>query len=258
VISQRRIRNLLEKVQAKALSPERAVALLRHLPYELLEFARLDHHRSLRQGLPEVVFCQGKTDAQAKEVIVRLIKAKSKVLATRVSPSLARSVRRGHPELEYDPLGKTLRVRERGKNKKTGEILILSAGTSDIPVAQEARVTAETLGSRVEVAYDVGVAGIHRLLDLRDQLRSARVIVVVAGMDGALPSVVGGLVPQPVIGVPTSTGYGASFGGLSALLAMLNSCAAGLAVVNIDNGFGAGCLAHKINIQGKNGQEDPG
>lgn len=255
MITQKQIRRLLDAVKAGRTTPQRAAEMLRDLPYEMLGFARLDHHRNIRQGFPEVVFCQGKTEEQSREIIVRLAKSGSNVLATRASPELAKSLRRRFPKMEYDPLGKSLRILRSNRKRPTGKILLLTAGTSDIPVAQEARVTAETLGSNVEAIYDVGVAGIHRLLDLQDHLKAARVIIVVAGMDGALPSVVGGLVPQPVIAVPTSTGYGASFEGISALLAMLNSCAPGLAVVNIDNGFGAGTLAHKINVMGDNRKE---
>jgi len=242
------IQKLLGALQQGRIDPETALEGLRDIPYELLGHTRLDHHRSLRQGVPEVVFCEGKSEAQIREIIIRLIKRKGELLATRVPARLARLLCRKFPDLRYDPLGRTLSLVARPRKRRVGRVLILTAGTSDIPVAQEARRTAETLGSQVKIAFDVGVAGIHRLADLRRELKAARVIVVVAGMDGALPSVVGGLVSQPVIAVPTSTGYGASFGGLSALLAMLNSCAAGLAVVNIDNGFGAGCLAHKINF----------
>lgn len=227
-----------------------AMERLRTLPYEDLGFAAVDHHRSIRQGFPEVIFCEGKTQAQTLAIAKGLLKKGGPLLATRVSPAVAKALRRFDRRAVYHETARTVVIQSRKPGRK-GEVLIVTAGTADIPVAEEARVTAEVMGSRVEVLYDVGVAGIHRILGRHDRLRRARVLVVVAGMDGVLPSVVGGLVDRPVVAVPTSRGYGASFGGLAALLTMLNSCAAGVGVVNIDNGFGAGCLAHRINVLGE-------
>ena len=240
------LRAMLEAVRDGRLDVTTAAERLRDLPYEDLGFARLDHHRGLRQGLPEVVLCQGKTAAQVVELIERLADDGGPVLATRAMPDVAEAVLARVPQADYDPLGRTIVVRDGTLPGRPG-VLVLTAGTADLPVAIEAAVTAEVMGNAVERICDVGVAGVHRLLDSRDALRRARVIVVAAGMDGALPSVVGGLVSVPVIAVPTSVGYGASFGGLAALLAMLNSCAPGVAVVNIDNGFGAGYLAGLVN-----------
>ena len=220
---------------------------LRTLPYEDLGFASVDHHRSIRQGFPEVIFCEGKTRAQVVGIARGLLKKGCPLLATRAEPEIGRALTRLDHRAVYHELARVV-VLERRKPILKGDILIVTAGTSDIPVAEEARLTAEIMGSRTELLYDVGVAGIHRLFSRHARLLEARVLIVVAGMDGALPSVIGGLVHRPVIAVPTSRGYGASFGGLAALLTMLNSCAAGLGVVNIDNGFGAGCLAHRINV----------
>lgn len=224
---------------------------LRTLPFEDLGFARVDHHRHLRQGAPEVIFCAGKTPAQVAAIAGRLLAAGSNVLATRADESVYEALRPLHPEAAYNPVGRLVTIQIHKPPPLKGTVLVVSAGTSDIPVAEEAAGTARALGSRVETLYDVGVAGIHRLLDKAERLFEARVLVVVAGMEGALASVIGGLVAKPVIAVPTSTGYGASFGGLSALLAMLNSCASGVSVVNIDNGFGGGYTAHLINLLGE-------
>ncbi len=247
-----RIRRLLAQVESGRLSVDAAIRRLKRLPYENLGFASVDHHRLLRQGMPEAIFCEGKTVEQVIEIARRLMRGEHPVLATRVEPAVARALRRLDRRARYEPLGRTVVLRPpKGWGTRTlrgaGAILIITAGTADVPVAEEARVTAQVLGNRVTTLYDVGVAGLHRLLDRNEALAAARVLIVVAGMDGALPSVVGGLVGRPVIAVPTSRGYGASFGGLSALLAMLNSCAAGVGVVNIDNGYGAACLAHRIN-----------
>ena len=247
-----RIRHLLAQVKSGRLGVEAATRRLKTLPYENLGFASLDHHRLLRQGMPEAIFCEGKTVAQVIAIAKRLMKGGHPVLATRVEPAVARALRRLDRRARYEPLGRTVVMQPPQRwgtptRRGTGSILIITAGTADVPVAEEARVTAQVLGNRVTTLYDVGVAGLHRLLDHHEHLENARALVVVAGMDGALPSVVGGLVGRPVIAVPTSRGYGASFGGLSALLAMLNSCAAGVGVVNIDNGYGAACLAHRIN-----------
>jgi NCAIR mutase (PurE)-related protein len=219
------------------------------MPFEDLGFASLDHHRSLRQGFPEVVLCEGKTVPQVTAIARALIKKRGPFLATRATPAMARAIRRLHRRARYYGDARLVAIHDAGR-KRLGQVLVVTAGTADVPVAEEARVTAEVMGSRVERLYDVGVAGLHRLLGRKDRLFDARVVIVVAGMDGVLPSVVGGLVDCPVIAVPTSRGYGASFSGLAALLTMLNSCAAGIGVMNIDNGFGAGCLAHRINILG--------
>lgn len=242
-----RLKKLLGSLQRGDLDVDEALARLRGLPYEDLGFAVVDHHRSLRQGFPEVIFCEGKTEAQTLAIAKGLLRKGGPLLATRVAPPLANAFKRLDRRAVYHALARAVVIQPR-KPRLRGDILVVTAGTADIPVAEEARVTAGVMGSRVEVLYDVGVAGIHRVLGRHDRLRRARVVVVVAGMDGVLPSVVGGLVERPVIAVPTSRGYGASFGGLAALLTMLNSCAAGVGVMNIDNGFGAGCLAHRINV----------
>lgn len=242
---------LLQDIYDRKIQPNDVLRQLRKLPFENLEFARIDHHREIRSGMPEVIYCEGKSPEQVGLIIKQMGKAGSSILATRLHEEVYKKLKKRVPANGvYNPVARTLVIEKGRKKKKTGAIVITSAGTSDIPVAEEAAVTADILGSQVEKIFDVGVAGIHRLFDKIDRLQSARVVVVVAGMDGALASVVGGLVDKPVIAVPTSVGYGASFGGLSALLTMLNSCAAGTATVNIDNGFGAGCLAHKINILG--------
>ncbi len=245
-----RIRQLLEAVERGDLSAAEAMVALKWAPFEDLGYARVDTHRRLRTGFPEVVYCAGKTNEQVAGIVRLLVAQHDFVLATRATPEQFDAVRQGLPEAVYHATARIVEVRgtpraEPGEEAKP--VLVVAAGTSDLPVAEEAAVTAHCLGSPVERLYDVGVAGMHRLLDARAQLDGAGVIVVVAGMEGALASVVGGLVEQPVIAVPTSVGYGASFQGLAALLAMLNSCATGVAVVNIDNGFGAGFFAHLIN-----------
>jgi NCAIR mutase (PurE)-related protein len=242
-----RLRKLLEEVRGGGIGVEEAFAQLRDLPYEDLGFARLDSHRSIRKGFPEVVFCPGKSVEQVVEIIGRLREREGRVMAARADRTVADAVCRQFPDAVYHEAARILVLGEPAQKAGKGTVLVVSAGTADIPVAEEAAVTAETLGSTVERLYDVGVAGIHRLLDKRHTLFSANVLIVVAGMDGALPSVVTGLVSRPVIAVPTSIGYGASFGGLAALLTMLNSCAPGVSVVNIDNGFGAGYMAHLVN-----------
>ncbi len=252
-MSPEQLERLLRQVRQGRVTIEQALQRLRSLPFENLGFASPDHHRSLRQGFPEVVLCEGKTLAQILALTRSLVKHGGPFLATRAEPSTGRAIRRLVPRARYYPDARVVAVPPRPWTKR-GHVLVITAGTVDIPVAEEARITAEVMGSRVDRLYDVGVAGLHRLLDRKERLFDAKVIVVVAGMDGVLPSVVGGLVSCPVIAVPTSRGYGASFGGLSALLTMLNSCAAGVGVMNIDNGFGAGCLAHRINTLGlKNG-----
>ena len=241
------IRQLFDAVRRKKLSPDEAVSRLRHLPFEDLDFAKVDHHRVLRAGMPEVVLAQGKTPAQVASIFSRLSKHGTNVLATRATAEHFRAVRKRLRRAEYRELARAIVLEQDGKRYGKGTIAIVSAGTSDIPVAEEAVVTAEIMGNEVEHFYDVGVAGIHRLLAHRVALTKARVVIVCAGMEGALPSVVGGLVGVPVIAVPTSIGYGASFDGLAALLGMLNSCASNVTVVNIDNGFGAGYVASMIN-----------
>ncbi|MFQ5840574.1 MAG: nickel pincer cofactor biosynthesis protein LarB [Candidatus Methylomirabilales bacterium] len=245
------IRQLLEKVAAGALTVEEAVDALTYLPYENLDFATVDHHRALRQGFPEVLLCQGKTPEQIEAIAAAHLRTGGTFLATRADETAYRAITRVAPDASYHPLARTVVFGQPPRQLASGTILIVSGGTGDLPVAEEARVTAGTFGSPVETLYDVGVAGIHRLLDRRPRLEAARVLVVVAGMEGALPSVVGGLVSRPIVAVPTSIGYGAGFQGLAPLLAMLNSCAAGIGVVNIDNGFGAGVLAHRINLLGE-------
>jgi len=245
------IEQLLRAVAAGSMSPEEGVQRLRFLPYEDIGFARIDHHRALRQGIPEVIYCEGKTVEQVVRIAERILARQSGLLATRVASATAHALLALEPTAQYNELARTVTVRQTARPGTTGVILVVSAGTSDLPVAEEAVVTARALGSTVQTVYDVGVAGLHRLLDTQPQLTAARVIVVVAGMEGALASVVGGLVDKPVIAVPTSVGYGANFHGLAPLLAMLNSCAAGVAVVNIDNGFGAGYMAHTINLIGE-------
>ncbi len=245
------LETLLTDIAAGAVTPQEGIEQLRFLPYEDIGFARIDHHRSLRQGVPEVIYCEGKTVEQIRYIGERILHRQSNLLATRISQEAAEALLTLSPQATYHPVARIVEVRQEDRPPTAGTVLVAAAGTSDMPVAEEAVVTARALGSTVETVYDVGVAGLHRLLDTQELLFAARVIVVVAGMEGALASVVGGLVDKPVIAVPTSVGYGANFGGLAALLAMLNSCAAGVAVVNIDNGFGAGYMAHTINLIGE-------
>lgn len=233
-------------VQSGEISIDDALARLKRLPYEELGFARIDHHRALRKGFPEVVFGEGKQPHQVAAIVDSLAQASERVLVTRATPECYQAVQGRVPDVEYHATARAITLNRAGPPTRPG-VMVLCGGAADIPVAEEAAVTAGLMGSIVERAYDVGVAGVHRLLDELPRLEQARAIVVVAGMEGALPSVVGGLVAVPVIAVPTSVGYGASFKGLAALLAMLNTCAAGVSVVNIDNGFGAGYLADLIN-----------
>ncbi len=246
-MNQEHIRQLLEKVASGNLEPDKALEQLRDLPFENLGFAHIDHHRALRTGFPEVIFGQGKTREQILSIAERITEHGSQMLATRLAEDAVRALVERFPQAEHDVLARTVLVRAPRTPPRTGLVAVISAGTSDLPVAREAVVTAQAMGAHVEEIYDVGVAGLHRLLAYREQLQKARVIVVVAGMEGALASVVGGLVDIPVVAVPTSVGYGASFQGVAALLAMLNSCASGVVVVNIDNGFGAGYAAALIN-----------
>jgi len=241
------LRNLLDDVRSGAASIDEALDRMRHLPFEDLGFAKLDHHRALRHGLTEVIFGKGKTADQVIGIATSLLEQSRNLLITRADQAIAERLKALHPETEYFPLSGAIRVWRDRTTVGKGSIAVVSAGTSDIPVAEEARLTAEVMGNTVDVIYDVGVAGIHRLLAHSERLMTARVVVVCAGMEGALPSAVGGLVSAPVIAVPTSVGYGASFNGLAALLGMLNSCSSNVTVVNIDNGFGAGYVASLIN-----------
>jgi pyridinium-3,5-biscarboxylic acid mononucleotide synthase len=241
------MRALLESVRDGAVDIDAALERVRHLPFEDLGFAKVDHHRMLRHGMAEVVFAKGKTPGQVREISRRLLENSPNLLVTRADEPTAAEVKGLSPAAEYFPLSGALRVWCDRTIRGKGKIAVVSAGTSDIPVAEEAMITAEVMGNQVEAVYDIGVAGIHRLMNSRERLMDARVVIVCAGMEGALPSVVGGLVSCPVIAVPTSVGYGASFHGLAALLGMLNSCSSNVTVVNIDNGFGAGYVASLIN-----------
>jgi hypothetical protein len=245
------IRRVLERLSAEEIDLDAALAELHDLPYEDLDFAKLDHHRGFRHGFPEVVLAQGKTADQLDTIIERLAAKGDNVLVTRMNEDQAAHVTGHFPHAEYDPVSRVFRLLRRPiEPRGHGPVLVVCAGTADLPVAMEAVYTAEMMGNPVERLFDVGVAGIHRLFDNVDAIRRAAVLIVVAGMEGALPSVVGGLTDRPLIAVPTSVGYGASFGGIAALLAMLNSCAGGVVVVNIDNGFGAGFAATRINQLG--------
>jgi NCAIR mutase (PurE)-related protein len=244
------LKKLLTDFQSGDIDLNQVLAKLKSLPFENLEFAHVDHHRQTRQGFPEVIYCEGKTDEQVEKIIASIVKNKSTILATRAHIKLYQKLKKKFPRLKYNVPGRIIYQEPKKTFPKYDEkILILSAGTSDIPVAEEAYQTAYTLGFRPKKIYDVGVAGIHRLFNYRSDLDEAMVIIVVAGMEGALASVVGGLTQTPIVAVPTSVGYGASFGGITALLAMLNSCASGVTVVNIDNGFGAAFAAVKIMKQ---------
>jgi NCAIR mutase (PurE)-related protein len=241
------IRKLFQQVRQGKLSPDEAVERVRHLPFEDLGFAKVDHHRALRNGMPEVIFGKGKTPEQVAGIFARLAMHGGNILATRAIEEQFQAVKKAVAKAEYRPLARAIVLKRDRKKYGKGLIAVVSAGTSDIPVAEEALVTAEMMGNDVQHFYDVGVAGIHRLFANRAALVKARVVIVCAGMEGALPSVVGGLVGVPVIAVPTSIGYGAAFDGLAALLGMMNSCASNVSVVNIDNGFGAGYVASLIN-----------
>lgn len=244
----RKLEHLLINVRLGKTPIDKAVVQLKSLPFEDLGFTRIDHHRSLRKGFPEVIWGEGKTPGQILSIMKQLRRRGQNILITRLERKKATAIRRVFSKSRYHPRSKVLTYATHPvKSEGKGTILVITAGTTDIPVAEEAAFTAQFMGNRVETLYDVGVAGIHRLLAERKRLEAARVLIVVAGMEGALPSVVGGLVDRPVIAVPTSVGYGTSFGGMTALLAMLNSCASGVAVVNIDNGFGAGYIASLMN-----------
>jgi NCAIR mutase (PurE)-related protein len=250
------LRELLTNVKSGGLNIDEALERLRRLPYDDLGFAKIDSHRHIRCGFPEVIFCQGKTVEQIVKIVRRMLESNNNILATRASQEIYDAICEVDPAAQYNELAKTITItRTQREPAGDGLILVVTGGTADIPVAEEAFVTAEIMGNHVERLYDVGVAGLHRLLGNKDRLFEASVIIVVAGMEGALASVVGGLVDKPVIAVPTSVGYGASFHGLAALLTMLNSCASGVSVVNIDNGFGAGYSAALINRLTQNNAE---
>ena len=242
-----KLKALLESVAAGAITPDDAVDRLRSLPFEDLGFAKIDHHRGLRKGFPETIFCAGKTPGQVAEIVSRMLAHGSNILATRCSDEAVRAVLAAHPDAVHHEAARAVTITLTPPERLDGYVAVVCAGTSDIPVAEEAAVTCESMGNTVERIYDVGVAGIHRLLGRRDVIDGANAVVVCAGMEGALASVVAGLIEAPVIAVPTSIGYGASFGGIAALLGMLNSCSTGVTVVNIDNGFGAGAYAGIIN-----------
>lgn len=241
------LRRLLENIKSGSISIDDALMDLKKLPFEDIGFAKVDHHRNIRNGYPEVIYSEGKTVEQIKEIIKKLIKKNNNIMATRADYKIYQGIKEVACDAIYYEMARIVVVKKREILRSDKTIAVVSAGTSDIPVAEEASITCEVMGNIVERVYDVGVAGIHRLFAKSDIIMKANVLIVVAGMEGALASVVGGLVDRPVIAVPTSVGYGASFGGVSALLTMLNSCAAGVGVVNIDNGFGAGCLAAMIN-----------
>ena len=239
--------DLLNKVREGKVTPDQGLEKLKHLPFEDLGFARVDHHRTLRQGFPEVIFSPGKTPEQVASIVRSLLRQKSNILITRSNKTTYNRVRRVTAKARFHSLAQAITIENDKSTYGDGTVHVVCAGTSDIPVAEEAALTARLMGNKVETTYDVGVAGIHRLLNIRESLTRASVVIVVAGMEGALASVVGGLLSVPVIAVPTSVGYGSNFGGLSSLLAMLNSCASNVVVVNIDNGFGAGYAASLIN-----------
>jgi NCAIR mutase (PurE)-related protein len=247
------ISQLLNAIRDGTITPEEGVKRLAGLPYEDVGFAKIDHHRALRTGIPEVIYGAGKTDEQIVEIFERMARNGGNVLATRVTPSAAAAVAARLPEVKYHALARALVLTRQEAPRLPGTLAVLCAGTSDLPVAEEAAITAEYLGLAVSRVIDVGVAGLHRLLAQRETLSAARAVIVCAGMEGALPSVVGGLVAAPVIAVPTSVGYGAAFGGIAALLGMLNSCSPNVSVVNIDNGFGAAYVAAMIVRSGNRG-----
>ncbi|MBN2374475.1 nickel pincer cofactor biosynthesis protein LarB [bacterium] len=250
------LKHILEDVKSGVKSVFEAIEELRYLHYEDIKDARVDHHRSLRTGIPEAIFCEGKSMDQVMSIARNILERGGNLLATRVSNGLFDALKTIDRRMVYHPIARMVTLIQRPNPETKGLIMIITAGTSDIPIAEEAKTTCNALGSRVETLYDVGVAGIHRLLEEGRRLFNARVICVVAGMEGALASIVGGITDRPIIAVPTSIGYGANLQGLSALLTMINSCSPGIAVVNIDNGFGAGCIAHKINIIGEAKDQD--
>lgn len=241
------LEEVLDKVQKGKLSPKKALNILKDYPYQDLAFAKIDHHRELRKGYPEIIYGLGKTDEQIVKIAQEIIKKGSNLLITKINEETYKNVKKKIPSAQFNPHARTIHLIQKKPSPGKGKIMIITAGTSDIPVAEEAAVTCETLGNEIDKVYDVGVAGLHRFFGEYEKIKQARVIITVAGMEGALPSVVAGVVDIPVIAVPTSVGYGASMKGLAALLAMLNSCPGGVGVVNIDNGFGAGYLASLIN-----------
>jgi NCAIR mutase (PurE)-related protein len=240
------LRELLEKYRTGEMTGDDVIGRLRDLPYEDLGFARIDHHRGLRWGFPEVIFCEGKTPDQVEAIARGIIAKGENLLAPRASDAVYEHLRKTIPDAVYDAASRTITRKTRQTPSLAGRVLIITAGTTDLPVAGEALVTARMLGLDAEIAADIGVAGVHRVLDVRDKIEAASVIIVIAGMEGALPSVIGGMTGSPLIAVPTSTGYGTSLGGIAPLLGMLNSCVPGIAVMNIDNGFGAAFLAFRI------------
>ena len=245
-MTENQILNLLKQVKDGELELDQAVGQLKQLPFADLGYANIDHHREIRTGYPEVIFCPGKSNDQIRGIVAHLLTKGTNIMASRAEAFVFDAIKDLHPKMEYYPEARTIFIQQHEITKSKSRVLVVSGGTSDIPVAEEAVVTAEKLGCTVEKLYDVGVAGIHRLLANLHRLDTVQVIIAVAGMEGALPSVLGGLTDKPIIAVPTSIGYGANFGGLAALLAMLNSCASGISVVNIDNGFGAGFMAATI------------
>lgn len=250
------LRELLEGVKKGDVQVEDALLKLKKLPFEDIGFAKIDNHRALRVGYPEVIYCEGKAIEHIKKIVEKMLESGSNILATRASYEVYEAIKSVDDNVQYYDMARICFIKRKEIQKTEGKILVVTGGTSDIPVAEEAAITAEVLGNTVERLYDVGVAGLHRLLSNTDRLMEARVLITVAGMEGALASVIGGLVDKPVIAVPTSVGYGANFKGLSALLTMLNSCASGIGVVNIDNGFGAGYLASMINKIGESGSSN--
>ncbi len=241
------IKKILVSLEKGEINVEQAMEQLKHLPYEDLGYARIDHHRKHRRGYPEVIFCLGKAPSHVKGIIESLLPYGENILATRATYEMYELIKPLHPQVEYNKMGKTLVIKQKEITFTETFIAIVTAGTSDIPIAEEAAITAEIFGNKIERIYDIGVAGIHRIYDNLETLRNAKVLIVIAGMEGALPSVISGLVDKPVIAVPTSVGYGAAFNGIAALLGMLTSCSSGIGVVNIDNGFGAAYLASMIN-----------
>ena len=241
------MRKILQNFKAGKIDLAEVLEKIKSLPYKDLDFAKIDNHRFLRKGFSETIFCQGKTTSKILKIFEEMSKRNHSILATKADKKIFTAVKKRYPEAEYNELAKTIVIRREKLKPKKGKILVITAGTSDIPVAEEAVETAELMGNKVEKVYDVGVAGVHRLFDIKDKIFDANVIIVVAGMEGALASIVGGLADKPVIAVPTSVGYGASFKGIAPLLTMMNSCAEGIVVVNIDNGFGAGYFASLIN-----------
>ena len=246
-MTRKEIENLLKEVKSGQKSVEEALNVLQNFPYTDLGFAKIDHHREMRTGYPEIVYCAGKTIEQAIGIFRLMSANENNIIGTRADERMFEAVKEAIPEVVYYPVARIISIQRKKTKSTAGKIAVITAGTSDMPVAEEAAVTAELLGNKVIRIYDAGVAGIHRLVDKLPEIKSSRVIIVIAGMEGALASVVGGLVDKPVIAVPTSVGYGANFGGISALLAMLTSCSSGVTVVNIDNGFGAGFSASMIN-----------